>query len=40
MEFSNDCILLILANSLYDRKDYIESYEDFVKLIKRKKNFT
>ena len=40
MEFSNDCILLILANSLYDRKDYIERYEDFIKLIKRKKNFT
>ena len=29
--FSDDCILLVLANSHYDEKDYIRNYEDFLK---------
>ena len=29
--FSDDCILLVLANSYYDEKDYIRNYEEFLK---------
>ena len=29
--FSHDCILLVLANSYYDEKDYIRNYEEFLK---------
>ena len=29
--FSDDCILLVLANSIYDEKDYIRNYEEFLK---------
>lgn len=29
--FSEDCILLVLANSHYDEKDYIRNYEEFLK---------
>ena len=29
--FSDDCILLVLANSIYDEKDYIRNYEGVLK---------
>ena len=29
--FSNDCILMVLANSNYDEKDYIRDYDEFLK---------
>ena len=30
-DFSSDCVLMILANSHYDEKDYIRDYDDFLK---------
>ena len=30
-DFSEDCILLVLADSLYDEADYIRSYQEFTK---------
>ena len=29
--FSDDCILLVLANSYYDEQDYIRNYDEFLK---------
>lgn len=34
-EFSEDCVLMVLADSHYDESDYIRNYEEF---IERKKN--
>lgn len=28
-DFSDDCILMVLANDYYDETDYIRSYDDF-----------
>ena len=36
-DFSPDCVLLVLASELYDEKDYIRNYDDFIKYIKEKK---
>jgi len=33
-DFSDDCILLVLASEYYDESDYIRDYEEFLKLIK------
>ena len=33
-DFSDDCVLLVLASEYYDENDYIRSYEDFLKVIK------
>ncbi|WP_413561331.1 sugar 3,4-ketoisomerase [Bdellovibrio sp. HCB209] len=33
-DFSPDCVLLVLADQLYDESDYIRNYEDFLKYIK------
>lgn len=33
-DFSEDCVLLILASQHYDESDYIRSYEDFLQVIK------
>ncbi|GKW33398.1 sugar 3,4-ketoisomerase [Pectobacterium versatile] len=33
-DFSDDCVLMVLANKLYDESDYIRNYDDFLKLIK------
>ncbi|MBK2095888.1 WxcM-like domain-containing protein [Francisella philomiragia] len=30
-EFSNDCVLMVLANELYDETDYIRHYDEFMK---------
>lgn len=32
-DFSNDCVLMILADDLYDESDYIRCYETFLSLI-------
>jgi dTDP-4-dehydrorhamnose 3,5-epimerase-like enzyme len=29
-EFSDDCVLLVLASELYDEKDYIRDYDVFI----------
>lgn len=33
-QFSDDCVLLVLANDLYDEADYIRSYEQFLEFTK------
>ncbi len=36
--FSEDCILLVLASEYYDESDYIRDYDEFLKEIKKVKN--
>lgn len=36
--FSKDCVLVVLASELYDEKDYIRNYEDFISSIKKVTN--
>lgn len=36
-DFSPDCVLLVLASELYDEKDYIREYDDFIKYVREKK---
>lgn len=31
--FSDDCVLLVLASQHYDEKDYIRDYHEFIKII-------
>ncbi|EGR0049864.1 WxcM-like domain-containing protein [Vibrio vulnificus] len=31
--FSNDCVLLILASDYYDESDYIRSYDEFINVL-------
>ena len=33
-DFSSDAVLLVLASELYDEKDYIRNYDDFMKFVK------
>ena len=33
-DFSEDCVLVVLANDYYDESDYIRDYEEFLKIIK------
>jgi dTDP-4-dehydrorhamnose 3,5-epimerase-like enzyme len=35
-DFSSDSVLLVLANTHYDGKEYIRNYEDYLKIIKEK----
>lgn len=32
-EFSEDCILMVLADSHYEESDYIRDYEEFLKVV-------
>ena len=32
-QFSSDCVLLVIANELYDEEDYIRDYERFKKTV-------
>lgn len=32
-DFTEDCVLLVLASDYYDESDYIRSYEDFLKSV-------
>lgn len=34
-DFSEDCLLLVLASDYYDESDYIRSYDDFLKEVHR-----
>ena len=36
-DFSPDCVLLVLASELYDERDYIRNYDDFIKYLREKK---
>jgi hypothetical protein len=29
-QFTEDCIVLVVASSIYNEKDYIRNYEDFL----------
>ena len=33
-DFSEDCVLMVLADSLYDEEDYIRDYDEFIKRVK------
>lgn len=33
-EFSEDCVLMVLADQLYDESDYIRDYDEFLEAIK------
>ncbi|WP_172380550.1 sugar 3,4-ketoisomerase [Vibrio sp. Vb339] len=33
-DFSEDCVLMVLADSVYDENDYIRDYDDFLREIK------
>lgn len=35
-DFSDDCVLMVLADAHYDESDYIRSYEDFLKQASKK----
>jgi dTDP-4-dehydrorhamnose 3,5-epimerase-like enzyme len=32
-DFSEDCVLLVLASEFYDESDYIRDYEEFVRMV-------
>lgn len=32
-DFSEDCILMVIASDLYDESDYLRSYDDFKNLV-------
>lgn len=32
-EYSEDCVLMVVASDSYDEGDYIRNYEDFIKLV-------
>lgn len=33
-DFSEDCVLMVLADSIYDENDYIRDYDDFLRKTK------
>ncbi len=33
-DFSDDCVLMVLADQLYDEADYVRSYEEFLAIAK------
>lgn len=36
-DFSEDAVLMVLASELYDEKDYIRDYEEFVEYVRKRK---
>lgn len=36
-DFSPDAVLLVLASEIYDEKDYIRNYDDFIKYVRENK---
>lgn len=32
-DFSEDCVLIVLSNDIYDAKDYITDYNEFLKVV-------
>lgn len=37
-DFSDDCVLLVLASDIYDEKDYIRDYQEFLNSVGKKGN--
>ena len=37
-DFSEDCVLIVLASEHYNEKDYIRSYDKFLEVVKNEKN--
>ena len=35
-DFSDDCVLLVIASELYDESDYIRDYDEFTKRVGKK----
>lgn len=35
-DYSDDCVLLVLANDHYDESGYIRNYEDFLRMVSEK----
>lgn len=35
-DFSSDAVLMVLASEIYDEKDYIRNYDEFIKFINKK----
>jgi dTDP-4-dehydrorhamnose 3,5-epimerase-like enzyme len=35
-DFSSDCVLMVLADSYYDKEDYIRDYDKFIQISDRK----
>ncbi|QED23367.1 Putative cupin like domain protein [Candidatus Deianiraea vastatrix] len=31
--FSQDCVLMVLASDYYDESEYVRNYEEFLKLV-------
>jgi len=31
--FSEDCVLMVLADALYDESDYIRNYDEFLRFV-------
>lgn len=36
-EFSKDAVLMVIANTLYDKSEYINDYDEFIKYLKTRK---
>ena len=34
-DFSENCVLIVLANELYDEDDYIRNYDEFIKRVSK-----
>lgn len=34
-DFSEDCVLLVLASEYYDEDDYIRDYDDFIEVVRK-----
>ena len=34
-DFSDDCVLMVVASELYDEADYIRDYDEFLKVVNR-----
>ena len=32
-DFSDDCVLVVLADAIYDETDYIRNYDEFIELV-------
>ncbi|EIF51002.1 FdtA/QdtA family cupin domain-containing protein [Sulfurovum sp. AR] len=37
-DFSDDCVLVVIANELYDESDYIRDYQSFISKVNNAKN--
>lgn len=37
INFSSDCVLLVLASDLYSERDYIRNYDEFLEVVKSNK---